>query len=52
MHDPEGNEFCVLTPYPPELRTRWLAQYDAYVRPPPERRLRIVRDEESTMETV
>ena len=34
MHDPEGNEFCVLTPYPPELRTRWLAHYDAYVLPP------------------
>ena len=30
MADPEGNEFCVLAPYPPEVRTQWLAQYEAY----------------------
>jgi hypothetical protein len=30
MADPEGNEFCVLTTYPPELRAQWQAQYDAF----------------------
>jgi hypothetical protein len=30
MADPEGNEFCVLAPYPPEVRTQWPAQYEAY----------------------
>ncbi len=32
MADPEGNEFCVLTAYPPDVRAQWLAAYDAYVR--------------------
>jgi hypothetical protein len=30
MADPEGNEFCVLQAYPPDVRGRWQAQYDAY----------------------
>ena len=30
MADLEGNEFCVLSPYPPELRAQWQSQYDAY----------------------
>ena len=30
MADPEGNEFCVLVAYPPEVRAQWQAQYDAY----------------------
>ena len=30
LADPEGNEFCVLRPYPPELKQQWQAQYDAY----------------------
>jgi hypothetical protein len=33
MADPEGNEFCVLSPYPPEVRARWRMQYEAYRRP-------------------
>jgi hypothetical protein len=33
MHDPEGNEFCVLAPYSPEVRAQWQAQHDAYVGP-------------------
>jgi hypothetical protein len=33
MADPEGNEFCVLAPYPPDVREQWQAQYDAYQRP-------------------
>ena len=30
MADPEGNEFCVLPAYSPEVRAQWQAQYDAY----------------------
>jgi hypothetical protein len=30
MADPEGNELCVLAPYPPDLQPLWQAQYDAY----------------------
>lgn len=30
LADPEGNEFCVLAPYPPEVRAQWAAQYEAY----------------------
>ena len=30
MADPEGNELCVLAPYPPDVRPLWQAQYDAY----------------------
>ena len=30
MADPEGNELCVLAPYPPDVQPRWQAQYDAY----------------------
>jgi hypothetical protein len=30
MADPEGNEFCVLAPYPPEVRAQWRTQYEAY----------------------
>ena len=33
MADPEGNEFCVLETYPPEVRARWEEQYGAYRRP-------------------
>jgi hypothetical protein len=33
MADPEGNEFCVLAAYPPDVRELWQAQYDAYQRP-------------------
>ena len=32
MADPEGNEFCVQPAHPPELRTAWLAAYEAYQR--------------------
>ena len=32
MADPEGNEFCVLPAYPPEVRAQWRIQYDAYQR--------------------
>jgi hypothetical protein len=32
MADPEGNELCVLTPYPPEVREQWRMQYEAYAR--------------------
>jgi hypothetical protein len=31
MADPEGNEFCVLPAYSPEVRAQWRAQYDSYV---------------------
>ncbi len=34
MADPEGNEFCVLPAYSPEVRAQWQAQYDAYSEPP------------------
>jgi hypothetical protein len=30
MADPEGNEFCVLAAYPPDVRAQWQQQYDAY----------------------
>ncbi|MBF4761645.1 VOC family protein [Nocardioides islandensis] len=30
MADPEGNELCVLAPYPADVQPRWQAQYDAY----------------------
>jgi hypothetical protein len=30
MADPEGNEFCVLRAYSPEIRVLWQEQYDAY----------------------
>jgi hypothetical protein len=30
MADPEGNELCVLSAYPPEVQPLWQAQYDAY----------------------
>ncbi len=30
MADPEGNELCVLAPYPPDLRAQWQAVHDAY----------------------
>ncbi len=30
MADPEGNELCVLAPYPSDVRPLWQAQYDAY----------------------
>ena len=30
MADPEGNELCVLAPYPPDVQPRWQAPYDAY----------------------
>ena len=30
MADPEGNELCVLAPYPPDVQPLWQAQYDAY----------------------
>jgi hypothetical protein len=32
MHDPEGNEFCVLAAYSPELRALWRIQYEAFQR--------------------
>jgi hypothetical protein len=31
MADPEGNEFCVLSAYPPEVQAQWQASYDGYV---------------------
>jgi len=30
MADPEGNELCVLAPYPADLHPQWRARYDAY----------------------
>ncbi len=30
MADPEGNEFCVLAAYPPDVQAQWRTQYDAY----------------------
>ena len=30
MADPEGNELCVLAPYPRDVQPVWQAQYDAY----------------------
>ena len=32
MADPEGNELCVLTAYPPEVQSLWRIQYEAYQR--------------------
>jgi hypothetical protein len=32
MADPEGNEFCVLSAYPPQFRAQWRIQYEAYQR--------------------
>lgn len=32
MADPEGNEFCVLPAYSPEVRAQWRMQYEAYQR--------------------
>ena len=32
MADPEGNEFCVLPAYSPEVRAQWRMQYEAYRR--------------------
>jgi hypothetical protein len=32
MADPEGNELCVLSAYPPEVQSQWRMQYDAYRR--------------------
>jgi hypothetical protein len=32
MHDPEGNEFCVLAAYSPETRALWRIQYEAFQR--------------------
>ena len=32
MADPEGNELCVLSAYPPEVQSLWRMQYDAYRR--------------------
>ncbi len=32
MADPEGNEFCVLPAYSPEVRAQWRSQYEAYQR--------------------
>ena len=32
MADPEGNELCVLTAYPPEVQSLWQIQYEAYQR--------------------
>jgi Glyoxalase-like domain len=34
MADPEGNEFCVLAPYPVGVRAQWQAAYDGYVPAP------------------
>jgi len=33
MADPVGIEFCILAPYPPDVRELWQAQYDAHQRP-------------------
>jgi len=30
MADPEGNEFCVLPAYSPEVRAQWRQQYEAF----------------------
>ena len=30
MADPEGNEFCLQNPHPPELREVWLQRYESY----------------------
>ena len=32
MADPEGNELCVLSAYPPDVQSQWRMQYDAYQR--------------------
>ena len=32
LADPEGNEFCVLSAYSPEVRAQWRIQHEAYQR--------------------
>jgi predicted enzyme related to lactoylglutathione lyase len=32
MADPEGNEFCIQAPHPPQIRQQWLKRYEAYQR--------------------
>lgn len=36
LADPEGNEFCVQAPHPPEVRAEWLRRYESHSRSVPE----------------
>lgn len=33
MADPEGNEFCVVEAFPPQVRAQWRQRYEAYQPP-------------------